>query len=208
MAVVFNLVLPILAGIAILVMFYFILRAFGARSKASHQAYNVGKQEAIKSSRVNLVRAAIALIFALIILGAIGIRSSFPLRSPAVTATSAAPTPRPTIAATIAPTATERIITVEPSPTIPLPTATATPLPTATNTPAPLTATVNSGVGVWLRSTPGVETEQLEWLLDGTLVTILEGRENVDDLEWVQVQTESGAVGWVAADFIVINQPQ
>ncbi len=79
-------------------------------------------------------------------------------------------------------------------------------MPTATNTPEPLTATVASEVGVWLRSGPGVESEQLEWLFDGTILLVLPGRESADDLEWQQVQTESGVTGWVAADFLVVNQ--
>ena len=70
-----------------------------------------------------------------------------------------------------------------------------------------MTATVSSGVGIWLRDRPGVETEQLEWLLEGTTVIVLTGEETADDLVWQQVQTEEGLIGWVAAEFIVINEP-
>ena len=33
--------------------------------------------------------------------------------------------------------------------------------------------------------------EQLEWLLDGTLVTLLPGQQTSDDLLWQQVRTEA-----------------
>ncbi|MDX1414590.1 MAG: SH3 domain-containing protein [Candidatus Promineifilaceae bacterium] len=207
MAVVFNIILPVLAGIAILAMFYFIGRAFAARSKASHQAYNVGKQEALKSSRVNLVRAVFALIIGLIILGAVGIRPVVNQSLPSATATPVVETPELTVEATLPPTATEATATLQPSPTLPEPTATNTPLPTLTSTPEPLTATVSSGVGVYLRVEPSVDAEQLEWLLEGTELIVLDGRQTIDDLLWQQVQSESGLVGWVASDFIVVNEP-
>ncbi len=208
MAVIFNIVLPILAGLAILAMFFFIWRAFNARSEASYQAYNVGRQEALKSSRVNLIRAAFALIIALIFVLTIVIIPNLrsapaqPIETPFVE------TPQPTSEVTVEPTELPATNTLEPSPTVPLPTATNVPLPTETNTPAPQTATVSSGVGVWLRAAPGVETEQLEWLLDGTIVIVLNGVQTVDDLVWQQVQTENGVTGWVASEFIVLNEQQ
>ncbi len=206
MTVLFNYVLPILAGIAILAMIFFIWRAFSARSQATHQAYNVGRQEALKSSRVNLVRAVFALMFALILLGAIGISPTISNTLPVSTATPQSETPPPTKMATVAPTETEIPPTFEPSPTSPKPTSTNTPMPTNTSTPEPTTATVNSGVGVWLRVEPGVDTDQLEWLLDGTVVTLLDNQRVIDELVWQQVQTESGVTGWVAADFIVVDE--
>jgi hypothetical protein len=82
------------------------------------------------------------------------------------------------------------------------------PSPAPTNTPEPVvnTAIVSSGVGVWLRGTPGTTGEQLEWLLDGTVLTLLDGQETADDLLWRQVQTETGLTGWVAADFILLSE--
>jgi hypothetical protein len=207
-AVLFNFVLPILAGLAILVMFIFIGRALSARSSASHQAYSVGRQDALKSSRVNLVRAVFALMFALIIIGAISISPSLSPILPVFTATPVVETPPPTTEVAASPTSTLVPATIEPSTATPFSTPTNTPLPTATSTLAPLTATVSSGVGVWLRAEPGVDTEQLEWLLDGTLVVVLDARQIIDDLDWQQVQTENGVSGWVAADFLVINEPQ
>ena len=72
--------------------------------------------------------------------------------------------------------------------------------------PTPQTATVSSGVGVWLRGAPSTTGEQLEWLLDGTLVTLLPGQQTADDLLWQQVRTEAGVEGWVARDFLAISE--
>jgi hypothetical protein len=68
------------------------------------------------------------------------------------------------------------------------------------------TAVVSSGVGVWLRATPSTTGEQLEWLLDGTVLVLLDGQETADDLLWQQVQTEAGVTGWVAADFLLTSE--
>ena len=137
MAVIFNVVLPILAGVSILAMFYFIWRAFSGRYKAARQPYNVGRQEARQLAQVNLVRAVFALIMALIFLGVIGVSSQLAESLPAATATPVQRTRPPTSEATTVPTATKTTVTSEPSPTSPPPTSSATPLSTATNTPEP-----------------------------------------------------------------------
>jgi hypothetical protein len=190
-------------------MLYFLLRGVSSRQKSSRQAYNVGRQEQARSSKVNLIRAALFLVLALIFLAVVGISPSVQRLIPTPTVTPRPPaTVAPTSDATLVPTATVSSTTVEPSPTSPLPTATSTPPPTLTSTPQPITATVSSGVGVWLRESPGTETEQLEWLLEGTVLIVLPGQQTVEELNWQQVQTEEGVAGWVAADFIVINEPQ
>ncbi len=207
MAVIFNIILPILAGLCILAMFIFIWRAFNARYKSSRQAYDVGRQEAHKAAKVNILRAAFSLLLALIFLAVIGVSPRIAAQlAPVPTATALPATKSPLPAATLVPTATKGSSTSVPSPTSPRPTETSTPLPTITNTPQPLTAAVSSGVGVWLRDLPGTETEQLEWLLEGTILIVLPGQETVDDLLWQQVQTEDGLIGWVASDFIVIGE--
>lgn len=206
MAVFFNIVLLILAAVAVVAMLFFIGRALRARSKASHQAYNVGRQEAIKSSQANLVRAAFSLLLAVIFVLVLVVTSNLGKETPPPIDIPEVETVAPTLEITIEPTELPATNTSEPSPTIPSPTATVTPPPTETSTPAPQTATVSSGVGVWLRANPGVETEQIEWLLDGTIVTVLSGVQSVDDLVWQQVQTEGGVSGWVAAEFIVLNE--
>lgn len=207
MAFIFNIVLPILAGISIIAVIVFLLRAISARSKVSHEAYGVGQVETRQKAQANLLGALIALIFALIFL-------AFTFVGPRLVASlpEQTPTPQPTaVPATIPPTETASITPVptEPqaTPTSPIPTATSTALPTETPTPTPLTATVSSGVGIYLRSEPGTSSTELEYLEDGTILFVLEGQQTVDDLQWQQVRTDTGQVGWVAMDFISLNQP-
>ena len=207
MAVLFNIVLPILAGISIIAVFFFLVRAISARSKASRQAYGVGQVEARQKAQANFLGALISLFFALIFLALIfvgpRIAASFPEATPTPQPTAVPPTAAPAETATIAPVPTEPQATA----TSPVPTATATTVPTATPTPAPLTATVSSGVGIYLRDEPGTESAELQYLEDGTILFVLGGEQAADDLQWQQVQTDTRLVGWVAADFITINQP-
>lgn len=202
--IIFTIVIPILAGICLLLTIYFAWKAFSSRRGASNKSYDVGRVEAKIASQVYVIRSIFMLILTLILLGVMGIGTQTSLNEPPPTI---APEPTVTAVVTEAPTSTPNILpTSEPSSTSPIPTTTPTPLPTATNTPAPLSATVNSEVGIWLRSAPTVESEQLEYLIDGTVVLVLPGREVADELEWQEVQTDAGLTGWVAADFIVLNQ--
>lgn len=207
MAVIFNIVLPILVGICIITLIVFILRAVAARSKVSSQAYGVGQVETRQKAQANLFGALIALIFALIFLGLIfvgpRVMASLPEPTPTPEPTAVPATTVPTETATVAPVPTEAQTTA----TSPVPTATSTPLPTETPTPVPPSATVSSGVGIYLRSEPGIGTAELQYLEDGTALFLLDGQQTADDLQWQQVQTDTGQVGWVAVDFITINQP-
>ncbi|MCA9925092.1 MAG: SH3 domain-containing protein, partial [Anaerolineales bacterium] len=81
------------------------------------------------------------------------------------------------------------------------------PVPLPTATPVVETAVVTSGVGVWLRSVPGVDGEQVEWLLANTQVVLLAGQATADEFEWQEVQAPSGNVGWVAVPFIEPTAP-
>ena len=72
--------------------------------------------------------------------------------------------------------------------------------------PEPQTAFVNSEVGVWLRSAPSTSGEQVEWLLNGAELIVLDGKQSADDLEWQQVRAFSGNEGWVAVPFITYNE--
>jgi uncharacterized protein YgiM (DUF1202 family) len=206
-AVFFNFVLPILAGISIIALLVFFLRALSARSKMSSQAYGVGQVETRQKAQANLLAALVSFILALIFLALIFV-------GPRVMASLPQPTPTlpPTaVPATVAPTETATVTSVptqlQPTPTSPVPTATATSLPTDTPTPAPLTATVSSGVGIYLRSEPGTNSAELQYLEDGTTLFVLDAQQSAEDLLWQQVQTDTGQVGWVAVDFITINEP-
>ena len=216
MTAVLNIVFAGIAGVAILAALYYGGRAVIRRGQPTDSAYNVGRLEARRSVQVDLIRALAAIIIALIFLGAFGLtpRPVEPLISPTepvlLEATDAPTEPAVTTAPTDLPAPEQATPTVEPvepttAPTTP-PTDEPTPAPTNTPEPVANTAIVSSGVGVWLRATPSTTGEQLEWLLDGTLLTLLDGQETVDDLLWREVQTETGLIGWVAADFILISE--
>jgi hypothetical protein len=212
---VLNIVFAGIAGLAILAALYYGGRAFIRRGQPIESAYNVGRQQARRNVQIDLVRALAAIVVALIFLGAFGLtpRPIVPLISPTEPAPVLEATAVPTEPASIAPTdlptdspATPIITESQPVDPSPLPVVEPTAVPT--NTPAPVvdTAIVSSGVGVWLRAAPSTTGEQLEWLLDGTVLTLLEGQQTADDLLWQQVQTDAGVIGWVAADFLLIPE--
>jgi hypothetical protein len=210
---VINIILLALAGLSLLGAVVFVVRAFQARSGAARQAYNVGQVEAKRSMMVNIIRAGLLLVFGLILLGVYGVlpgpaqAEPVPLDVepglPPPGATAAVLTPDLPATAPAFATVPPSTPTVPPTATVPAEPPTPTGFPTPTPVPQPSTATVSSGVGVWLRAAPGTTTEQLEWLLDGTVVSLLEGRQTVENLDWQQVRTEAGVEGWVARDFLV-----
>lgn len=205
---VLNIVLLSLAAIAVLGALAFLLRGLGARSKINRQAYSVGQVEARRTTALNWIRAGFLFVAALVFLGIF-------LARPLLDGRAADPSPASTLpAATLplqaspdAPTpaesATAPAVQASPSVLPASPTPEATTAPTATTTPQ--TATVSSGVGVWLRGAPSTTGEQLEWLLDGTVVTLLSGQQTADDLLWQQVRTATGVEGWVARDFLSVE---
>ena len=204
---VLNIVLLSLAVLLLLAALYFASKALGARSNVHRQAYNVGQVEAKRISQVYWIRAAFSLIIGLIFLGIFAVRPLFSgagATAPEPTQTIPAVESSPTDAVATQPPVQ---VTAEPTPTSPpsSPTPEATAEPTATTTP--VTATVSSGVGVWLRGAPGTSGEQLEWLLDGTIVTLMAGQETADGLLWQQVHTEGDVEGWVARDFLSVTEP-
>ncbi len=206
-AVLFNIALPVLAVLSIVAGFYFLLRAVTARTKASQQAYDVGRVETRQKAQINLVRAVIAFVLAVVLLALIfvgpRVMATMPVPTPTPAPTVVPPTAAPTKTATHTPVPTLPRATA----TSPVPTATSTALPTETPTAQPLTATVTSGVGVYLRGEAGTETAELEYLPDGTVLFVLDGQQLADELQWQQVQTDTGLVGWVASDFITVNEP-
>lgn len=219
MTAVLNIVLPILAIVCFLAAFIFLMRGLQARTRSMHQAYGVGQQESRQLMLVSFLRSFVALILALVFLGLFGLAprqtaGTEPTLPNSITP-EIGPLESPTTTLTLTPTMTIALPTLEPSPTLPLPTATATiPLTatvaiTSTISVSPTTglptATVGSGVGVYLRAEPSTTAEQLEYLVDGTVVTLLPGRQTAEDLEWAQVRTAEGLEGWVALDFLVQN---
>ena len=129
-----------------------------------------------------------------------------PTHTPTPTTTNT-PTPGPTPTATSTSTATP---TTVPSPTAtapylptdtPTPTATATAEPTETPTPTPITAAVDLPYGLNLRAEPDAESELLAFLPVGTIIVVLDGREDLDGQTWQHVQFEEWS-GWVLAEFL------
>ena len=205
---VLKIVLLVLAGLSILAAVIFILKGLGARSSASRQAYNVGQAEAKRSSQVNWIRASLVFLAGLIFIGVYAVIPVLSRPGASLVPTSTAP------AITTEPVSGDdneidpvEVATVAPAPTQPLSSPSPEPTSAPTSTVAPSIATVSSGVGVWLRGSPSTSGEQLEWLLDGSTVTLLPGQETADDLLWQQVRTDAGVEGWVASDFLVVSEP-
>jgi hypothetical protein len=208
---VLNYLIIALIGISVIAASFFIIRATRSRSRTSREAYGVGQQDARQSMQVNITRGVGFIILGLILLGVYGLSSRPVELEPELqinTPTKIASTSTVTILPT--PTVTAILLELTPTPTQAVSPATITPLPEPTEIPpssSPQTAIVISEVGVWLRGTPGTAGEQLEWVLNGTVLTLLPGEESVDDFEWQQVRTPDGNEGWVATDYIeLVNQ--
>ena len=205
MAAVVGVLIPILAALFVVAALLFFARGVLANRSVSENAYGVERQEARHDMLVAFARGIVMVILALILLAIFGL-SSRPeaMVEPTVTPSSTPPA-TPTAATSPTETATARP-EVGPSPTSPLPTPTDEPL--ATPTPSPTTssptAVVNSPNGLWLREAPG-GVQEVELIADGSLLTLMQGVEEVDGVAWQQVRTPAGNEGWVAADFIVFQ---
>jgi len=141
--------------------------------------------------------------------------TSTPLPQPSpATATKAVPTPTPQLpAASPTPLTPRTSPALEPTPT-PVPKATqpaTTPTPPATATRAPSPTpqpggVVNSAVGLWLRTGPGVGYPTLKLLPDGRALEVL--GQAPDDGRcggvWLQVVTTEGK-GWVCSTYVKLN---
>lgn len=217
-----TIVIPLLALVSLVSVVFFFGRAFTLKIQAAKQNYGVGQFEKIREMKLDVMRGVGAAILGLIFLAVFGImpRSSetavSPAEAPMPTMTTVVDiTPSPTVTAIIIPTMEPGTAVIFPTSTpdsITAPADTPSAIPTilpATATPAApaeKTAVVASGVGVWLRDAPTVNSNQLEWLLEGVVLTVLDGQETADDFDWQEVRTAAGVEGWVASDYIVINE--
>jgi hypothetical protein len=207
MAIVFDIVIPFLAALFVLLTLLLLARMLQKRA-ISHSpfAYGVAKQQTRYAMHSDFLRALGTLALALILGGIYLVRPSFP--EPVAPVETPTPTltvvEEETAVFTATPTATvEAEETAEPTATATIPiTPTATPMPTSTPTPEPRLAVVDSPNGLWLRAEPGVEGEQLENLAHLSVLTVLDGFTEVDDIEWQEALAPSGARGWVAASFL------
>lgn len=207
-----SIALLAVAGLAFLVAVVLVLRALGTRSSIGKQPYDVGLVEAKRNTQAQMLAAGIVFVVGLIFLGAFAVIPRGEAAAENVAPPSVPVLPTPEVEMGLTPVATRTlagpaVATIAPAATLPPPTPTigATVTPTIDASTIPTSAVVSSGVGVYLRAAPSTSAEQLEWLLDGTIVTLLEGQETADDLVWQQVQVASGAQGWVARDFLVVD---
>jgi hypothetical protein len=161
----------------------------GASRSGRGALFNTERQvayERAKRSRYSALALGIASIF-LFVLYFVTSGSAGIALEPTPTPTR---TPRPT--ATMAPEKRETLIaTIEPSPT-----------PTS---PAPKAIVTNTELGLRLRETPG--GTDIDFLPDGTVLDVLpEPQVKTDDgITWQKVRDPQGRIGWVAAEYIVIQ---
>ncbi|MCA9958367.1 MAG: SH3 domain-containing protein [Chloroflexota bacterium] len=218
MTAVLNIAIPALAILCVILALVFVIQALGLRGRVGRQAYGVGQVEMRRKVQIGFLRAIATFIVGALLLGIWGFMLTFVDMEPTVMAT---PLPTATIEALpeVVPTETAVAIPSTPSPSSPSasptqeptftrPAATEPPLPTPTmtTTPSPPTVTVSSGVGVYLRAEPNTDGEQIEWVLDGTVLILLSGRVQGDEFEWQEVRSPTGNEGWVAVPFIQYNQ--
>lgn len=184
-------------------------RGLRARAQLSDYAYGVEKQAIRHDMLVSFSRSAVLLLIAIIILTVYGVlpkddeNEFLETESPIATAVqtpeidqTAESIPQTQIQTeTIAPVNTESptdepTIVVEPTETL---------SPTVQST----TAAVESFNGLWLRSGPDADSQELELIPDGTVLILLDGLEPVGQAEWQQVRAPSGQEGWVFIQFIL-----
>jgi hypothetical protein len=122
---------------------------------------------------------------------------------------NSSPTDSPTITLTPTPIATDTP-TATPTNT-PTPTASPTPTdtPTPTITPTPIegeTAVITTqGNPISMRRAPGGQ-QNLAQLKNGTVVVVQNGRANKGGINWREVRTVAGMLGWVPEEFLTFNE--
>ncbi len=99
----------------------------------------------------------------------------------------------------------------------PLPTPTVTPTPQPTASPTPGIIAIGTFVkvaasgpqGLSFRKDPGLQTERLKYLPEGTVLRVVDGPRDADNLRWwkLQSRTDANDVGWAAADYLVLTTP-
>jgi hypothetical protein len=212
----FNIILIIVATFFLLVAVFFVLRGLRARESQSGSAYGVARQESRHVMLVSFTRGAVLFLVALIIFAIYGLLpreenlqaedTSIPegTASPTITIsdTRVPPTSPRQIGATQTATLQATDLPVLEDTKVPDP----TPAPTSANQST--TAVVSSINGLWLRSEPDPEGDQLELILDETLLIILRETEPSNQTEWQFVRSPSGNEGWVFKQFIIFQQDE
>lgn len=209
-----NTLFLIIAGLFLLGSIILLFRGLIARSRLSDIAYGVERQGVRREMLVSFTRSAILLLIALTVFAIYGL---VPRGEEIESVRSVTPesVTSPTIKAseTLSPIRSQ---TVTRATEVATPAMTAVPDQQDTRasetTQAPAmtlqaqTATVDSFNGLWLRSDPNPESDQLELIPDETVLVVLRGREPANQPEWQQVRSPSGTEGWVFIQYIVYLQ--
>ncbi len=208
MTPILNTILIIVAALCMVGALYFLFLGLRNRSEVPESSYGVERQEVRHIVLASYFRGGFLFCLGLIMVAIIGI-GNYPgpavtedndLSDPGIFAPADDEAANPTATRTANPTSA-------PSPTSPVPTLTATtsPTPLPTDTPIVIIAIVASPNGLWLRERPG-GTQEVELIADGAELIVLNGNEVVDGTEWQLVRTPSGLEGWVANEYIQVNQ--
>lgn len=208
MTPVLNTILMIVAALCLLGALYFLFVGLRSRSEVPESSYGVERQEVRHIVLASYFRSGFLFCLALILVAILGIGNYPGPKGPEDNTLTNPGVSTPVDNDAVNPTATKKTDpTNRPSPTSPVPTLTPTTTPTAipTDTPIVIIAIVTSPNGLWLRESPG-GTQEVELIADGAELIVLDGIEVADDIEWQFVRTPSGLEGWVAADFIQVNQ--
>jgi len=202
-----NTILIIVAALCMVGALYFLFLGLRNRNEVPESSYGVERQEVRHIVLASYLRGGFLFCLALILVAIIGI-GNYPgptvtdedFTDPGVFAPADEGATNPTATRTTNPTRA-------PSPTSPIPTLTATtsPTPLPTDTPIVIIAIVASPNGLWLRERPA-GTQEVELIADGAELIVLNGNEVVDGTEWQLVRTPSGLEGWVATEYIHVNQ--
>jgi len=142
-----------------------------------------------------------AIIIAAVAFCALGGRALLKARPGSAAIIITTPTPAPPPPTRLPPTST--------------PTVTPTPVPTASPTPGVIAigafVKVNSAgpQGLSFRKNPGLQSERIKYLPDGTVMRVVDGPKDADGLKWWRLQNpnDTNDVGWAAADYLVVTTP-
>jgi hypothetical protein len=201
----------IIAGLFLSGSVILLIRGLRARSSLADRAYGVERQEVRHEMLVSFTRSAVLLFIALIVFAIYGLVPRDEEIEPATTATRASIS-SPTIEAegTLLPSTSrppKRASDLITPTTFATPSEQNTrvnePTQVPTSTLLAKTAVVNSFNGLWLRSEPDPEGDQLELIPNETVLIVLQASEPTDQTEWQQVRSPSGLEGWVFKQFIL-----
>ena len=59
------------------------------------------------------------------------------------------------------------------------------------------------------RKDPGLQGQRLKYLPEGTVMKVIDGPKDVDQLKWwkLQSRTDANDLGWAAADYLQVTSP-